>query len=289
MKLLDNTGLEYFWGKIKSVFATKDALSSVYGELKPGGRIYYGTCSTAAATNPKVCTVDAFPTENGLPVVGTMIAVKFSATNTSTSTTPQLNVNDTGAHRIWYNASALASAKSAFAGYKDRIIFYTWDGTYWVFSGQSVDNNTTYAGYSFGLGYGVQNNSSAASAITVTLASYALATGGVTAVKFNYDVPAGATLNINGKGAKSIYYRGSAISSGVIKAGDIATFVYSTYYYLISIDRPKQEVLTFDSVPTSASNNPVTSGGVYDALQDYVSTSEMEALTSSEVITLLNL
>lgn len=282
MNLLDKTGLEYFWSKIKTVFATK-------AENKVGGRIYYGTCSTAAATNPKVCTVETFPTKNGLPLPGTMIAVKFSATNSSTSTTPQLNVNDTGAHSVYYNDAVLTSTKSAFLGYKNRIIFYTWDGEHWVFSGQSVDNNTTYAPYSFGLGYGTQNNSAEASAITVTLASYALATGGVTAVKFNYDVPAGATLNINGKGAKAIYYRGAAISSGVIKAGDIATFVYSTYYYLISIDRPKQEVLTFDSVPTSASNNPVTSGGVYNALQNYVSTSEMEALTSSEVITLLNL
>ena len=43
-------------------------------------------------------------------------------------------------------------------------------------------------------------------------------------------------MNINSKGAKSIYHKGAAIKAGVIKAGDTATFIYSTYYYLIAID-----------------------------------------------------
>ena len=79
-------------------------------------KIYIGTCTTAAATNPKVCTVEEFPTvtNNGVtePVVGTVIGVKFNVTNTSTSTTPELNVNSTGAYRIWYNNAVLATAKS---------------------------------------------------------------------------------------------------------------------------------------------------------------------------------
>ena len=117
-------------------------------ELEPskGQRVYVGTCSTASATNPKVCTVEDFPVDgNGEPYAGTEIVVKFTATNTSTSTTPQLNVNGTGAIRIWYNNAVLASAKSAFAGYANRFLRYVYDGTYWVFLGHSVDNNTTYS------------------------------------------------------------------------------------------------------------------------------------------------
>ena len=114
-----------------------------------GSRVYVGTCSTAAATNPKVCTVEEFPTDsNGLPYVGVEIAVKFTATNTSTSTTPQLNVNDTGAIGIWYNNAALATAKSAYSGYANRYLRYMYDGTYWVFLGHSVDNNSTYTAMS---------------------------------------------------------------------------------------------------------------------------------------------
>lgn len=111
-----------------------------------GSQLYVGTCSTAAATNPKVCTVEEFPIdENGKPYVGTEIVVKFDATNTSTSTTPELNVNGTGAIRIWYNNAVLATTKSAYAGYANRYLHYVYDGTYWVFMGHSVDNNSTYS------------------------------------------------------------------------------------------------------------------------------------------------
>ena len=141
-KYLGSTGLTYFWGKIKATFAKKSDLAA-----HPTARVYVGSCSTTAATNPKICTVEDFPLDaEGKPLVGTLISVKFSATNTSTSTTPQLNVNDTGAIRIWYNNAVLAAAKSAYAGYANRYINYMYDGTYWVFLGHSTDNNTTYSG-----------------------------------------------------------------------------------------------------------------------------------------------
>ena len=62
--------------------------------------------------------------------------------------------------------------------------------------------------------------------------------GGYVTIRFDYDVPADATLNINSEGAKAIYYRGSAITAGKIKAGDRATFIYDgSYYQLIANDR----------------------------------------------------
>jgi hypothetical protein len=53
-------------------------------------------------------------------------------------------------------------------------------------------------------------------------------------------------LNINSKGAKAIYNQGAAIAAGVIKAGDTATFIYSTYYHLIAVDswQDKQDVIS---------------------------------------------
>ena len=142
IKILDSNGLSYFWNKIKSIFATKSELNN-----RPTAKIYYGECKTAAATNPKVCTVEEFPLdENNEPLIGTIIAVKFTNTNSSTSTSPQLNVNNLGAARIYQSGGVLATAKSTWAGYAGYVIYYMWDGTYWVVISSSVGNsNTTYS------------------------------------------------------------------------------------------------------------------------------------------------
>ncbi len=99
------------------------------------------------------------------------------------------------------------------------------------------DANTTYTNVALGQGYGTCSTAAATAAKVVTLASYALTVNGIVAVKFDNDVPANATMNINNRGAKAIYYQGSAITDGVIKAGDVATFIYNTHYYLLAIDR----------------------------------------------------
>jgi hypothetical protein len=44
-------------------------------------------------------------------------------------------------------------------------------------------------------------------------------------------------MNINSQGSKAIYYKGAAITAGVIGAGDIATFIYNgSQYILLAID-----------------------------------------------------
>lgn len=211
--------------------------------------LYYGTCATAAATMPKVCTVDTFPTttDNGVTHAkdGTIIAVKFTNSDTNTTAAPELNVNGIGAKAIMYsNAIVTSTAKNTtVAGTAKMIAFYRYDSSLddgngaWEFLAKSVDSNSTYSQASLGQGYAVQSNSAAATAITASISSYALAAGGIVSIKFAYDVPANATLNISSKGAKAIYNQGAAIAAGVIKAGDTATFIYSTYYHLISIDR----------------------------------------------------
>ena len=101
----------------------------------------------------------------------------------------------------------------------------------------AVFTDTTYTPAKLGFGYGTCATAAATTAKTVTLSNYVLTTGGYISVKFTYAVPASATLNVNSKGAKSIYYKGSAITAGVIKAGDMATFVYDgSKYHLVSID-----------------------------------------------------
>ena len=100
--------------------------------------------------------------------------------------------------------------------------------------------DTTYSNASLGQGYGTCTTAAATAAKAVSLGSYTLTTGGIISVKFTYAVPASATLNVNSRGAKAIYYKGAAIKAGVIEAGDVATFIYSSQYHLIAIDKACQ-------------------------------------------------
>ena len=70
---------------------------------------------------------------------------------------------------------------------------------------------------------------------TVSLTGFKLATGAKVAVKFTVTNTASSpTLNVNSTGAKSIMYRGSAISAGYLAANRVYEFVYDgTDYELI--------------------------------------------------------
>lgn len=105
---------------------------------------------------------------------------------------------------------------------------------------------------SLGQGRGTCDTAASTAAKVVALSNYALATGGIVSVKFTNAVPANATLNINSKGAKSIYYNGSAITAGIINAGDTATFIYDgTQYHVIAIDSIISKALKLSSYNSS--------------------------------------
>ena len=224
--------------------------------------VYPGTCTTAAGTAAKVATTSPlFPlNSNGKPLPGTTIAIKFSNTNTykTAGTTMTLNVNSTGAYPIYYNNAEVVSTTSAntvACGYKDRYTYYIFNGTQWVWLSYGTDANTTYSNAALGQGYAIQDNESESDTVTATLSSYALTTGGIVVVKFIFDVPcvSGPTLNINAKGAKAIYHNGSPLKPGIIKSGDLATFIYSTNYYLISLDRDFNDPVNVGTLNTNNS------------------------------------
>lgn len=115
-----------------------------------GGGISYGTCTTAAATAAKVVTLaDATGWELKQ---GASVAVKFSNTNTFSATAQDpvtLNVNNTGAKNIYYGGSANPTGTNTTAfGRANYVNTYVYDGTYWVWTGSSSDNNTTYSAMS---------------------------------------------------------------------------------------------------------------------------------------------
>lgn len=209
----------------------------------------YATCSTAGDQQIKVASI-ADPTWNLR--VGVVVGVKFSNTNTYSSTTAnpiKLNINNTGAKNIWYDTTHSGAGNTGTNttayGYADRISYYMYDGTYWCWISFGKESDTVDP-RALGSGYGVCDTAEATTAKVATLSSYTLRTGGIVAVRFAYNVPANSTLNINSRGAKPIFQRTWAITSNVIKSGDIATFVYDgTNYVLLGTDRTERQFANY--------------------------------------------
>jgi len=151
-----------------------------------------------------------------------------------------VNVNGLGAKKCYSSLTNATQETTIFnANYTLMFVYSTaldgGNGGWWVYRG--IDTNTTYTPVKLGFGYGHCTTAASTAAKAVAISSYVLNTGGIVTVLFDNDVPAGATLNVTSKGAKAIYHRGAAIADGIIKAGDTATFMYSTQYHLVSIDR----------------------------------------------------
>ena len=230
--------------------ASGESFATILGKIKkyftdfPSGT-YYGTCVNQAANQNKVVTISA--DQHFSLTTGTIIFVKFDANNTYSATAEnpvKLNVNNTGNINIYAGSSSTPTGtNTTFFGRTNHVNQYIYDGSYWVWSGSSADNNNTYTPQGLGIGYGTCGTAASTTAKTATLSGYGLVTNGTVAIKFTNAVPANATLNINSKGAKAIYYRGSAITSGIINAGDTATFFYNgSQYHLVSIDNVKQQI-----------------------------------------------
>lgn len=83
--------------------------------------------------------------------------------------------------------------------------------------------------------YGTCSTAASTAAKTVAVTNYKLVTGGHVYVKFTVTNSASnPSLNVNGTGAKAIYYRGSAISAGYLAANRTYEFIYNgTQYELV--------------------------------------------------------
>lgn len=217
------------------VLLSGETAHSASGEVITGRAVLpaYGTCDTAGNVSEKIVTIDG--NDNWTLKKGAIIMVKFANANSATNVT--LNVNGTGGKKIWYANKVYTGNSAVVGGEQDRYHMYVYDGTYWAWVSHGQDANNTYTNQSLGHGYAICNTESSTTAKAATLTSYSLNNGGTVAVKFTYAVPANATLNINSRGAKAIYYKGSAITAGIILAGDTATFMYNgSQYILLAID-----------------------------------------------------
>ena len=96
----------------------------------------------------------------------------------------------------------------------------------------------TVPDYAPGTYIGECTTAAATAAKEATVLSYELMNRSSIAMKFTNGISvANATLNVNSKGAKAIYYKGAALAADVIGAGDIALLQYDgTRFNVISIE-----------------------------------------------------
>lgn len=154
----------------------------------------YGTSSTAAGTQAKTAAMT--PNSNFSLETGVRIAIKFSAANSASS--PTLNVNSTGAKTIQFRGAALTSSLYYWAA--NSVVEFMYDGTYWQMLGAPNNTNSTYTvnnatitlSASTGLSGGGAFTTNQRSAETI---SFSLATSGVTAGTYG---PSADVTGLNG-------------------------------------------------------------------------------------------
>ena len=200
----------------------------------------YAICSTDPAVKDKTATVQNTATWELQP--GTIVYVKFDYTNTyeATNASPvTLNVNNTGAKNIYADGTANPTGTNiTFFGRANYVNCYLYNGSFWIWMGSSTDNNTEYSNATLGQCYGTCTTPTNTSTKSVVAADYSLTVGGFIAVKFTNAVGADASMNINNKGTRPIYYKATAITDGVILSGDTAYFLFDgTNYNLLGTDR----------------------------------------------------
>lgn len=112
-----------------------------FGESVVGnGRVFYGTCTTAAGTAAKVVTCAKYDALTA----GDMIIVDFSNTNSAAVADLTLNVNSKGAKPIkkQYNGT-LSNLNTVGELHQDTFSVFVYTGEYWIFTNGNYNTNTT--------------------------------------------------------------------------------------------------------------------------------------------------
>ena len=239
-----------------------------------GGFVTYCTCTTAAGTAAKVVTIDSGDT-NWVLRKGSIIAVKFTNTNTASNVT--LNVNNTGAKSVYYNTSVNTGSSNSIFGYANRVVFYLYDGTNWVWISDSRhdgnDNTYTTAYCSTAAG---------TAAKTASMTGYVLTANRYTVLTItNANTAASAlTLNINGKGAKPLYINGTASSSTnhTLPAGSYIVWYDGTNYYIYNNGEIPRMIHSEEPVSVTPPSASVSGSQITDGSITYAKTATGEFL-----------
>ena len=144
MSYLDNSGLAYFWGKIKayitSVLPTKTSDLTNDSGFIVNPNVPYLTCATAAKTAAKTTTLVSGTFASADLVSGAQVLVKFTYANGVAS--PTLSVNGTTAKSIKRYGTTAPSTSAASSWNAGAVVLFVYDGTYWQ---MEAWDNTTYS------------------------------------------------------------------------------------------------------------------------------------------------
>ena len=193
----------------------------------PFDKPYFGTCSTAEATQVKVVNCPGFELKTG-----SRIAVQFTYGNSASQ--PKLNVNDTGDKFI-----CSTDGMSVIADiWRDKeTVDFVYDGSWWIAIG-CLYATTAY--------YGLTKLSSSISSSSTTLAANSYA------VKRAYDRSSWTSISLTnalaiaygGTGAKNaaaartnLGIAATSLYNGTLTSGSI-TFNYGNYNFYVIIGRP---------------------------------------------------
>ncbi|MEF2659635.1 DUF859 family phage minor structural protein [Dysosmobacter sp.] len=193
----------------------------------PFDKPYFGTCSTAEATQVKVVNCPGFELKTG-----SRIAVQFTYGNSASQ--PKLNVNGTGDKFI-----CSTDGMSVIADiWRDKeTVDFVYDGSWWIAIG-CLYATTAY--------YGLTKLSSSISSSSTTLAANSYA------VKRAYDRSSWSSISLTnalaiaygGTGAKNaaaartnLGISATSLYNGTLTSGSI-TFNYGNYNFYVIIGRP---------------------------------------------------
>jgi len=237
-------------------------------------RVYFGTSNTAASTAIKVITTDTdFPTatvnNEVVPMTGVMICVKPSVTDSGRSAQMKLKVNSCKEFPIWYNQGAYISNNNASFFYADRASTYVFDGNFWQWVSNGIDNNTTYTA-----GSGLKLSSTQFSLNVPRVAKTANSLPGTNTAIIeeytsgsSYNLPTDAFYHIlTFEGSDNQYATQLALGMTM----DVAfyrRYSSSVWQPWLRLDNP-----SVDSTPTASSTNPVQSGGTKAYVDEQVAT-----------------
>lgn len=281
---LDMNGLAHYDSLVKVI---------INGKVDAGGKaggIPYGSVDSTSTSTIFTATVDGLTELYDGACMMLHNGVVTSAKNFT------VNINGLGAKKCYSNMTNATQETTVFnANYTLMFVYSTalddGNGGWWIYRG--YDANTTYTPAKLGFGYGHCTTAAATAAKAVAISGYTLVTGGIVSVRFDNDVQAGATLNVTSKGAKAIYHKGAAITDGVIKAGDTATFIYSGQYHLIGIDHdactlPTATVtqLADGATITITDEQGTTTATVHDGADGFSPTVSVQTITGGHEVTI---
>lgn len=303
-----NAGSNVEWDlrpyNVKEKLVDADIQGSFVGNIS----LPYGKCYTAKSTDAKI--VNSLSGFNRSPIgfqKGDLIFVEFSNGNISSS--PTLNINDTGAVAVRTSPSTylgdVPEGDTLLLRYDTNLNsnnppdsrYRTWyvvnsNGASTLYTARAVDG-VSFDGSSNITHYGTCSTASSMAAKTVMVPGFVLVTGARVTVKFfNSNTASNPTLNVsNGSaytGEKAIMYRGTSSVSGSSnyyrwQSGDIVDFIYDgTNWVMVGWQTYAYHAESATSA-TSAESATSASTATYAHFLRYSATNLLTAASTSTV------